>query len=641
MKHTCKIFIYAIVFLFVTMATHVFANEKNISAVSEQKLYPSASYLTLEDKNLVELEKNGDYSESSYTKLKILTEDARKMFSSMNFSYNTKYNPITKLDIRIVLPDGSVKTIPDSDIIDSTHPSLQAMNIYEPTSRMKMVNIGDVPIGTIIEIEKVELGKQIIKNGYINNFLFQSTEPVIFSELKIKVPDGMSVNYYTSGKEKFFFSEKKIKDATEFTWSVKNMPAIIPEPSMPDLGSVLQGIYLTTFKTWEDASRYYYNLNKDKYMANDAIKAKVKELTAGLKTEEQKVLAIHRFIARNIRYMGSSMDSNAFIEAHDAGYTFEKAYGICRDKAVLMTTMLRLIGIDCYDMLINPSSETDPRVPTLFFEHAVCVVKLNGSMIVMDPTDEMSRELGSYYAGERYALPILEGGADIYKIPAIPPEKNLGKVLYSSTLTDDFKLSTDVKMSGVGMYEVILRGFKGSYSDDIFALLLGRYASTLSPSANASDILTGTPEDLDTPFGISFKVTADDYGVQAGKYRLISFPGLKSPFDVYLLNSLSSASSLKTRNYDISFMAPCAYETEDTILIPKGYKVISLPEDLSLSNGFISANLKFRSSGNKVIFTGKYSINKRIIPAKHYESFKSIAETIEKSSKRLIIIEKI
>ena len=615
------------------MFTFAYANKlENIEATL--KSYPNASYLVLETKNFVELEKSGNYSESSYERIQILTEDAKKQLSSMKYYYHATYTPIQKLNVKVFMPDGSVKEIPQADIVDSTDPRSQSKNIYQPKKRLKTVTLGDLPIGTIIETKKVTLGKQLVKNGFINIHLLQGNEPILFSEIKIHIPDGMYLNYVLNGKEKVSFTENKIKNGTELIWQAKNMPAIIREPYMPDFENVAQSIYFTTFKTWEDASKYYYDLNKDNYKANDAIKTKVKELTENLKTNEEKVLAIHRFVVKNIRYLGSSMDENAFFETHEASYTFEKGHGICRDKALLMTTMLRLIGIDCYDMLINPSFETDPNLPTLYFEHAVCVIKLNGQMIVMDPTDEMSRELGAEYAGDRYGLYISEWGSDIYKIPATPSDTNLGKFSYSGTLNNDLKLSTDLKVSGTGRHEIYSRKFKNNCTDDVFAIALEKYASTISPSAIVSNITSGNPEDLDNPFNFSFKITTDDYGIQAGKYHLISFPGLSSPFDLELLKIIASASSLQTRKYDISFSAPRTYEIEDTLTIPDGYKVISLPNNLKLSDGFISVDLKFNQSGNNVVFKGKYSIENRTIPAEHYKSFKSIAETIKKSSKK-------
>ncbi len=644
-----KRLILLFVFLLLMPAFTAFALDsgdipEKVRLVINKSDYPDASQIILDDRTEVNLEDNGDYTERAYSLTRVLTEDAKKEFFTMTFSYHSKYQKIDELSVRIFYPDGTFKEIGSDAISDSTSPELQSMNIYEPSFRQKTVTLGDVPVGATVEVLKVTQSAGLIKNGFIENYYFQSVNPVLFSCVTLKAPDSKRIFWQVSNKN---ISFKKTdlpgseQHRVQYYWEAVNSPQIIPEPNMPAFQDVAMSLSITTFKDWKEASNYYYELNKDKYAANEAIKKKVKELTANLKTDDEKILAIHKFIARNIRYMGSSMDVSAFIEAHDASYTFEKGYGICRDKALLMTTMLRVAGLQCCDLLINPSSETDPKVPTVFFAHAVCMVTNAGRTIIMDPTDEMSTELGSYYAGDRYALPLIKEGHDLIMIEHFPSSRSMGKIVSASKLSPGGILEMAVSIQGTGLFDVILRQVKSYFTDELYRQYFGRLASVINPGSRVTELVYGNVDDLDGKFDIKLKLESVDYGLQANEYMLVPFPNIRLPFDPLISPVLSGVTSLKERKYDLTFFAPCSCVVEDTLEIPDGYKVKSLPDNLKIVDDNMSVDFTFTQKGNTVVFLGKYSVEKRIIPLSDYPRVKSIVSEMKKMTRKIIILEKV
>ena len=74
--------------------------------------------------------------------------------------------------------------------------------------------------------------------------------------------------------------------------------------------------------------------------------------------------------------------------------TFDKKYGVCRDKAALLVSMLRLAGLKAYPVLVSVGTHKDAEAPDPFFNHAIVGVQLEkGRYSLMDPTDENTREL--------------------------------------------------------------------------------------------------------------------------------------------------------------------------------------------------------------------------------------------------------
>ncbi len=108
-----------------------------------------------------------------------------------------------------------------------------------------------------------------------------------------------------------------------------------------------------------------------------------------------KIKALFYYVSKQIRYMGLTPEKDRpGFEPHDVCLTFGKKYGVCRDKAALLVSMLRAAGLKAYPVLINVGTKQDPEVPDPFFNHAIVSVELtNGNYVLMDPTDENTRDL--------------------------------------------------------------------------------------------------------------------------------------------------------------------------------------------------------------------------------------------------------
>ncbi len=60
-----------------------------------------------------------------------------------------------------------------------------------------------------------------------------------------------------------------------------------------------------------------------------------------------KIKAIFYYVSKNIRYMGLTPEKDRpGFEPHDVKLTFDKKYGVCRDKAALLVAMLRDGGLE-------------------------------------------------------------------------------------------------------------------------------------------------------------------------------------------------------------------------------------------------------------------------------------------------------
>ena len=71
--------------------------------------------------------------------------------------------------------------------------------------------------------------------------------------------------------------------------------------------------------------------------------------------------------------------------------TFAKKYGVCRDKAALLVSMLRTAGLNAYPVLVNVGTKKDEEVPDPVFNHAIVGVELTKGAIHAHGPDRRTR----------------------------------------------------------------------------------------------------------------------------------------------------------------------------------------------------------------------------------------------------------
>ena len=107
-------------------------------------------------------------------------------------------------------------------------------------------------------------------------------------------------------------------------------------------------VVLATAEDWPAKSRWFHEANVNQFEANDEIRAKVRELVAGLKSDEERIAAINHWVAQEIRYCGLNMGEGEGYTLHPGAMIWEERSGVCKDIAGMAITMLRAAGYEVH-----------------------------------------------------------------------------------------------------------------------------------------------------------------------------------------------------------------------------------------------------------------------------------------------------
>jgi transglutaminase-like putative cysteine protease len=572
--------------------------------------YPNANEIIVFTHTAVEYEHDGAYVQYDHELMKIITEQGVDDNGDMSFSYHRRYTTHDILLVRVIKADGTVVDVSDDMITDGTPPQVSAMNIFESDFREKTVVFPGLEVGDAIETITLETSAPLLENAYTGIFFMQYTGPILDASVSVTGPSDMPLVHAVKDGD-VAFAETEKDGRTTYLWTATDTEQIEPEIGMAPFRQVATRVLVSSIQTWPELSRFGYELLGTKCVAEDSVKELTAEITAGLTTTEEKITAIHYWVMENVRYLGLAMDRGAFLEPHFAAYTLEKEYGICRDKAVLMVTMLGEIGVPAWVVMVNPSFKTDTEIPSVYFEHGIVAIEDGkGGYRYFDPTIEHHREIDASYVGDRWVLHLTPEGEDIRQTPHRPAAVNSGDIMETGVLDKTGGIQGAAVITGRGIYEMILRQIAATTNEEQMKQIWTESVQGIYPGAELTEFTMSDEVDLYQPMTINVGYRIGDYALDADPYTLFRIPSATGAFDFLSGLLVGRLTNLPERKYPLNIGTSLGLVEQGAIEVPEGYAVESLPDAVEYEEGPISLSIAYEfvpGSENGGVPVVKYS----------------------------------
>ena len=125
------------------------------------------------------------------------------------------------------------------------------------------------------------------------------------------------------------------------------------------------------------------------------IKKKARELTRGLKTDREKTIALFYFVRDNIKY--NPYDSADRYEYSIASATLKRGYGLCFQKAAVLISMCRAVGIparfgfaDIRNHLMSQRFLDMMCGSNILVYHGFAEIYINGKWVIATPAFDLA-----------------------------------------------------------------------------------------------------------------------------------------------------------------------------------------------------------------------------------------------------------
>ena len=549
--------------------------------------FPDCDDATIE-KNLVRVYRaDGTAEMQDESFVKALTEKGKRNNRTITLSFMLPYSTAEVAKLEVIKPNGSVVAVDlAANSKESIDDSQMAMNIYDPNSKLLQVNIPQLEIGDVVHavtrqtiLRAIVAGEFADENvfegeGYLRHVSYEVVAPADRPLKSIKLRDEVAgtVKYSTSADE---------SNTVIHHWEVNDVPRMFGEPSMPPAEMVLQRLLISTTPDWMALSKWYWELSRAHLDATTPdMSQKVKELVFGKEGDLEKVKAIFYHVSKNIRYMGLTPEKDRpGFEPHDVKITFDKKYGVCRDKAALLVAMLRTAGFDSYPVLISVGSRRDPEVADPFFNHAiVCVELKKGEYTLMDPTDENTRELLPSSDCDQSYLVCRPEGEDLKISPVQPPDEHMMRVKTTGTLSGDGRLEAKSSLSFEGVNDDQYRNMFSHLKPDDIRRFFERNLKQTLPGARLKSLKLTPDNMLDTsvPVRAELEFSVDGMIATGSGKAVVVVPWIGEHLGV--VNFILGGAGLEKRKYPLKTFVACGLREDVAIKMADDFTAtVSMP----------------------------------------------------------------
>jgi hypothetical protein len=256
-----------------------------------------------------------------------------------------------------------------------------------------------------------------------------STHPLLYNEVILDLPKErpLAVDTINGKPDRVLTSEDGGRTITRFIW---DKPLVFAdEPFAPKPTETFPTLMVSSFASWDDFRTWYRGAVEGFTEPDEQVRQLAAELTKGKRTRDEKLKAIFEFVADDIRYV--NYVSGEWWLPNRPQQLLARRQGDCDDKAILLITLLKSVGIEATEVLIQtrltaqPSLLLSKKVAVPLFDHGIAYLPAkNGQPAIwLDATSPQSR-LGPVPSMDTrtFALFATEGPAEMVATPRGSPD---------------------------------------------------------------------------------------------------------------------------------------------------------------------------------------------------------------------------
>lgn len=328
---------------------------------------------------------------------RILTSDGLQEMSDLNIEFDPSYQQLVFHSVSILRGGTRINRLPKQIQTIQREQSMDR-HLYDG-SVTAVINMSDVRVGDIVEYSFSRRGYNPIYEGNISRRLsFNYSIAYEKSFQRIIAPSSLDLQF------KYVNTEVKPEIVTNnnqviYTWVTNRVNGLNSDKQEPNWYDPYSFILITSFKHWAEVADWSAKL----YQVSDQdMQTVLKDIYPKFisSSPEEYALKVIRFVQDEIRYLGFESGLNSH-KPHSPAQVYQQRFGDCKDKSLLLSTLLKARGIESHPVLVNTSYReklTDRLPSTNAFDHCVVQVKLNDRLFYIDPTiNNQGGSIGNYY----------------------------------------------------------------------------------------------------------------------------------------------------------------------------------------------------------------------------------------------------
>jgi len=595
--------------------------------------YSTEPYVLEDATTKIVFENDGTATRESLARIRIQSDAALKQLGVLAFHYQSSFESIDSLSVRVRKPDGTVIETPSENVQDMPAEVTRQAPFYSDL-REKHISVKALGVGDVLESRAVwRQNHPLVPGQFWFAYSFVDDAIVLHEQLAISGPRDRAVLWKSRTLQPVTAEAGGRKT---WTWTTSHLKQKTDEEKKADAPAEqylairgkrhVQDVMLSTFKSWEELGAWYREISKDRIAVSPEIRAKAAELTKGAADEDAKIRALYRFVGTQVRYIGVAFGIGRY-QPHRAAEVLANQYGDCKDKHTLLASLLSAIGVTAYPALISPTHDLEPDVPSPSqFEHLVTAIPRGDRILWLDTTPEV--------AAFGYLIPSLRGksalvvgdkaAARFEKTDADPPIRGSVTFRIDALLDDQGVLDGKIERTVRGDdQEAVIRAAFRSVPQNQWKDLVQLISQQTGFAGDVSDAVASDPANLDVPMRWTYRYKRKDYPDWSNRRLSEPLPPITMP-----------ASDEKAKS-PIWLGAPADWLLQSVVALPKGSSP-QVPPRVDLSEKFAEYHSSRSVEGGSLTTEKRVILKSREIDPEDGEAYGKFVKAIQEDQNRWI-----
>ena len=528
---------------------------------------------------------------------------------------------------RTHLPDGRVvDAAPEA--FHTVAPSDTATDNLYSDDMIQAISLPQVQANSEIEILYTKKMKSsFTEQNWWVTWGFQSSSPALHSRLALRVPSSLSFAQDARGP-KPQAEVRQDGDHQILTWTMQNLAPLRDEPGAPPEAARRSEISVTSYASWNDVAAWLHGLIKNQDDLDPEARSAVAARLQGAANPTEKARRIYNMLQESIRYVGVELGVSSF-QPHPASQTYRNQYGDCKDRGVLLMSMLKEAGVRTLPALIRTRDQgpVAPGYPSPgqfnhFIVYAPDLPGVGGSPgLWLDATAEHT-ELGSVPAADQgvEAMIIQDGKAEFRKVPVSSAAENLRTLKRQVEIEVDGTARITDDAIAHGYFAERMRGILSTYDENEQKDVVYRSVSEEFPGASKIDFaFTGMALSGEPPRDL------EHYQVE----RFVKPIGKTWTLSLGILDAIErtiTTSPAAERTSDFEADVPLTLEEITEIKLPPGRSFSEWPDPVRLDSRHASYRLEFARKGQSLKIRAVFVLKDNRVPLADYPEFAALVQ---------------
>jgi hypothetical protein len=303
-----------------------------------------------------------------------------------------------------------------------------------------------------------------------------------------------------------------------------------------------------------------------------------------------------------------------------------------------MITMLQELGIEAYYVLVKTNTyDRSDVLPSIYFDHVIVGYELDGNTYYTDLTTD-------FYP--YYVLPEMDQGAvalaikdsaSAFRLPhdKIDPVKNRVECTTKVSLSEDGHADITYKVLYKGVEAGNIRELNASIDQSEWeSILYSLIGNESYQNFHVKSFSFDSIRQISPPLHGTYHVFAGNFLKEVLNLRVFQVPFLSNL-------GYSPALAVNKRHNDLNLdelFSTAPHHERVEITLPKGHRLVRLPEDKKLISPFGEYSVAFSQSGDTLVVEKSVSFFTAVIPHESFDDFKEFYEKIANFDNQLIPI---